>query len=153
MYLRTGFSRDKGRLNLTIGLPVANRPKMRPIARDNISTMQLYGWQTIEKERLNPTFERQVIHGETLTVARVYMHKGCKVPVHQHVNEQISLIEEGALKFNLEGKELVVRAGQVLQIPPNVPHSAEALEETVGIDFFAPVRQDWLDGTDAYLRK
>jgi quercetin dioxygenase-like cupin family protein len=120
---------------------------------DTIFSMQLYGWETIEKERLNPHFERQVIHGETVTMARVFMAKGCLVPTHSHVNEQLSLIEQGALKFLLEGKELVVKAGEILQIPPNVPHSAEALEDTVGIDFFAPVRQDWRDGTDAYLRK
>lgn len=115
--------------------------------------MQHYGWESIEKERMNPLFERQVIHAETVTMARVFMAKGCLVPNHSHVNEQLSLIEQGALKFNLEGKELVVKAGEILQIPPNVPHSAEALEDTVGIDFFAPVRQDWRDGTDAYLRK
>lgn len=115
--------------------------------------MQLYEWEQVEKEKLNPAFERQVIHGDTVTLARVYLYKGCLVPMHSHVNEQLSHIESGALKFNLDGKEVIVRAGELLQIPPNVPHSAEALEDTVGFDFFAPVRQDWRDGTDHYLRK
>ena len=115
--------------------------------------MQTYQWDRIEKEQLNPSFARQVIHGETLTAARVFIKKGYVVPMHNHVNEQLSLIEEGSLKFILEGKEVVVGAGQLLLIPPNVPHSAEALEDTVGIDFFTPVREDWRSGQDNYLRK
>lgn len=107
----------------------------------------------MEKEQLNPLFGRKVIHGETVTMARVYLDKGCLVPTHSHVNEQLSLIEKGALKFVLDGKEVLVKSGEVLQIPPNVPHSAEAMEDTVGIDFFAPVREDWRSGDDAYLRK
>ena len=115
--------------------------------------MQLYNLDQIEKEQLNPLFGRRVIHGETVTMARVYMSKGCLVPTHSHVNEQLSFVEQGALRFHLEGQEVLVKAGEVLRIPPNVPHSAEALEDTEGIDFFAPVREDWRRGDDAYLRK
>lgn len=114
--------------------------------------MQVYEWDLIEKEQLNPSFARQVIHAETVTLARVYLSKGYTVPTHSHINEQLSLIEQGQLKFVLDGKEVVVKSGEVLRIPPNVPHSAEALEDTVGIDFFSPVREDWRDGNDAYLR-
>ncbi|MBV8818473.1 MAG: cupin domain-containing protein [Acidobacteriaceae bacterium] len=115
--------------------------------------MQLYDLAGMEKEQLNPLFGRSVIHGETVTLARVFLSKGCVVPTHSHVNEQLSLIESGSLRFVLDGNEVIVRAGEVLQIPPNIPHSAEALEDTVGIDFFAPVREDWRSGNDAYLRK
>ena len=115
--------------------------------------MQLYQWDQVPKEQLSPTFARQVINGESLTVARVFLRKGCFVPEHSHHNEQISIMEEGALKFIIGGQEKVVRAGEVLRIPPHVPHSAEAVEDSSGIDIFCPVREDWLRGDDAYLRK
>lgn len=115
--------------------------------------MQIYPWEQVEKEQLNPLFARQVIHGETVTMARVFLAKGCLVPRHSHVNEQLSLIEKGSLKFVFDDREVVVKAGEVLQIPPNVPHAALAEEDCEGIDFFAPVREDWRTGDDAYLRR
>ncbi len=115
--------------------------------------MQQYEWTRIEKEQVNPTFARQVIHGETMTVARVYLKKGGLVPEHSHHNEQISMMEQGTLRFVLEGQELILKAGQVLRIPPNVPHSAEALEDSIAVDLFSPIREDWIRGDDAYLRK
>lgn len=115
--------------------------------------MQLYDWNTLEKEELSGTFARQVIHGDTVTVARVFLKKGCKVPEHSHHNEQISMIEQGALRFVVGGQEQLVKAGEILRIPPHVPHSAEAPEDCVGIDIFTPVREDWRRGDDAYLRK
>ena len=116
-------------------------------------TMQVHDWNRIELEQLNPKVARQVIHAETMTVARLKLAKGCLVPVHQHVNEQISMIEEGSLRFVLDGQEVIVKAGEVLQIPPNVPHSAEALEDSIAVDLFSPPREDWKSGDDAYLRK
>jgi len=115
--------------------------------------MLLYEWDRIEKEQLSPVFARQVIHGETMTVARVYLRQGCAVPEHSHHNEQISMIERGAVKFVIAGKEKVLKAGEVLRIPANVPHSAEALEDCVVMDLFSPRREDWIRGDDAYLRK
>ena len=114
--------------------------------------MQLYEWNQVEKEQMNPSFARQVIHGETMTVARVYLKKGCLVPQHSHVNEQISMLEQGSLRFVIGGEETVVKAGEVLRIPPHVPHSAEALEDSVAVDLFSPIREDWIRGDDAYLR-
>jgi quercetin dioxygenase-like cupin family protein len=115
--------------------------------------MQLYEWNRVEKEQLNPSFARQVIHGETMTVARVYLKKGCQVPEHSHHNEQISMLEQGTLRFVIGGVEKVVKAGEVLRIPPHVPHSAEALEDSIAVDLFSPIREDWIRGDDAYLRK
>ena len=115
--------------------------------------MQIYEWDRVEKEQLSPTFARQVIHGDTMTVARVYLRKGCSVPEHSHHNEQISMMERGALKFLIGGVEKVLKAGEVLRIPPHVPHSAEALEDSVATDLFSPPREDWIRGDDAYLRK
>ncbi len=115
--------------------------------------MQLYEWSTVEREQLNPSFGRQVIHGDSMTVARVYLKKGYTVPEHSHANEQISMMEQGSLRFVLAGEPVVVNAGDVLRIPPNVPHSAEALEDCVAVDLFSPVREDWRNGDDAYLRR
>ena len=117
------------------------------------SAMQIYEWTQVEKEQLSPTFSRQVIHSEAMTVARVYLRKGCSVPEHSHHNEQISMIEQGSLKFVIDGQEKVLRAGQVLRIPPYLPHSAEALEDCIAVDLFSPPREDWIRGDDAYLRK
>ena len=105
----------------------------------------------MEIEQLNPLFGRQFVVGENVMLSRVLMKKGCLVPLHSHVNEQISYILKGALKFRIEGREITVHAGEVLTIPPSVPHSAEALEDTVDLDIFNPPRQDWIDKTDTYL--
>ena len=89
-------------------------------------------------------------------LARIDLRQGAVVPSHSHANEQISWITEGALRFTLgragEEREVVVRAGEVLVIPAHLPHAAEALEDTVDYDIFAPPRQDWIDKDDAYLR-
>jgi len=115
--------------------------------------MKHHNWDAIPKEQLSPTFSRQVIHTGDMTIARVYMKNGCSVPEHHHPNEQVSIIYEGSLKFMLGGKEVIVRAGDALEIPPNLPHSAVALEDTVAMDIFTPPRQDWISGDDSYLRK
>jgi len=90
--------------------------------------------------------------GETMMLARVLLKKGCVVPEHSHHNEQITYILEGALKFWIDGKVIVVKGGDVLTIPPHMPHKAEALEDTVDLDVFNPPREDWLNKTDKYLR-
>jgi quercetin dioxygenase-like cupin family protein len=110
-------------------------------------------WDQVELETMNPLLQRQLIVGDQIMLTRVLLKKGCIVPLHSHVNEQLSYILEGALKFFIEGKEIVVRAGQVLTIPPNMPHKAEALEDTVDLDIFHPPRADWINKTDSYLRK
>ena len=115
--------------------------------------MQVQSWEQIEKEQLNPLSRRQVIHCETMTVARMHLKEGCLVPLHSHHNEQISMIEQGSLRFNLDGAERVVGPGDLVRIPPNVPHSVQALKDSVVVDLFSPPRQDWIRGDDAYLRK
>jgi quercetin dioxygenase-like cupin family protein len=115
--------------------------------------MHLYEWNRIDKERMSPTLIRQVIHGENITVARLSLGKGCAVPEHSHHNEQISMIEQGALRFVIGGVEKIVRGGEVVRIPPHTPHSAEAVEDTIVVDLFSPIREDWIRGDDAYLRK
>ena len=110
-------------------------------------------WESVELEELNPLLQRQFVVGGDIMVARVLMKKGCIVPLHSHHNEQFSYILEGALKFWIDGKEIVVNAGEVLTIPRNMPHKAEALEDTVDIDVFNPPRADWVNKTDQYLRE
>jgi Uncharacterized conserved protein, contains double-stranded beta-helix domain len=110
-------------------------------------------WKDIELEQLNPLIGRQFVVGKDVMVARVFLKKGANVPLHHHHNEQITYILEGALEFLIEGERIVVHAGEVLCIPPNVPHEANALEDTVDLDIFNPPRQDWIDRDDAYLRR
>ena len=104
-------------------------------------------------ETLNPLFDRQFVVGDQVMVARIIMRKGCVVPEHSHHNEQISQVLSGSMRFSIEGKEIVLHAGDVLLIPPHVPHAALALEDSIGIDTFTPPREDWINGTDHYLRK
>lgn len=115
--------------------------------------MRHWVWDEVEREIINPLLERQLIVCQDVMLARLLLRKGCVVPLHSHVNEQLSMIFSGALKFWIDGKELVIRGGEVLTIPPNMPHQAEALEDTTGIDVFHPPRADWLNKTDSYLRK
>ena len=113
-------------------------------------------WSDIPVEPLNPLIGRQFVVGTGTMLARVLLAKGAHVPLHSHVNEQITYILEGTLRFLMheggEPREVTVHAGEVLCIPPSVPHEAFALEDTVDLDIFNPPRQDWIDGTDAYLR-
>lgn len=109
----------------------------------------------LPKEELNPRISRSLITGERTMLAHVYLKKGAVVPMHSHDNEQITYVIEGALQFRIgdDGPQaLVVRSGEVLHLPSNVPHEAVALEDTLDVDVFTPPRQDWLDGTDSYLR-
>ena len=108
------------------------------------------------RERVSDLLERRLITGDRMMLAHVYLKKGCIVPKHSHENEQLTYILQGALRFWIgedEKQELIVRAGEVLHIPSMVWHKAEAIEDTLDVDIFDPPRQDWLDKTDAYLRK
>lgn len=112
-------------------------------------------WDDLPKEKLTDYLDRRIISGEKAMVTHVYMKKGCVVPMHHHENEQLTYVLEGTLRFWIGTEDagpIDVRAGDVLVLPANVPHKAEALEDTLDVDFFAPPRQDWLDGTDSYLR-
>jgi quercetin dioxygenase-like cupin family protein len=114
--------------------------------------MNLYNWDEMPREEITELLTRRYISGEQLTLARFTLRKGCLVATHSHANEQLSTILTGALKFVINGREIIVRAGETLHIPPNTPHSAEAVEDTDAIDAFAPVRSDWIEGRDDYLR-
>lgn len=115
--------------------------------------MELIAWKNVRREDMNPKIWRKVITGEKVMLAEIHLAKGAVVPLHHHEGEQISYVVEGALKFELEGKEVIVRSGEVLVIPSNVPHKAVALEDSFDFDVFSPIRMDWLTGNDDYLRK
>ncbi len=115
-----------------------------------------YRWDDLPREELNPLIGRRLVSGERLMIAQVYLTKGAIVPQHSHDNEQLAYILEGKLRFWLgedESEVVDVAAGEMLHLPSNLPHKAEALEDTLDLDVFAPPRADWLDGSDAYLRR
>ncbi len=114
-----------------------------------------YRWDDLPREELNPQIGRRFITGDSMMIAHVYLQKGAVVPKHAHHNEQLTYILEGVLRLRLgedESQVVDVAAGEVLHIPAHLPHSAVALEDTLDVDVFSPPRQDWLDGSDAYLR-
>ena len=115
--------------------------------------LQYIPWHTIPLEELKPLLQRQFVVGQEIMLARVLLKKGCIVPLHSHHNEQLTYILDGALKFWIDGQEIVVHAGEVLCIPAHMPHMAEAMEDTVDLDVFTPPRADWINKTDEYLRK
>lgn len=114
-----------------------------------------FAWEKMPRETLNEDIDRRLITGSNMMIAHIYLKKGAVVPKHSHHNEQITYILSGALKFLMgedQTEEITVGEGEVLVIPPHLPHSAVALEDTVDVDVFNPPREDWLDGTDSYLR-
>ena len=118
-----------------------------------MSALQKLSWNTVELEQLNDKISRQMISGDNATVSQLVLKKGATVPRHSHVNEQYSWIISGLLKFIFDDREILVWEGGFLVIPPNTPHAALALEDTVDVDIFAPRREDWIRKEDAYLRK
>lgn len=121
-----------------------------------MSETTFYRWDDVERERVTPMLDRKLITGESLMLSHVFLKKGCIVPKHQHHNEQFTYIIDGALRFWIgddQTEEVIVRAGEVLHIPSNVWHKAEALEDTLDMDVFSPPREDWLNHTDTYFHR
>lgn len=121
-------------------------------ARDQVRHLR---WESMERERLNDRLSRRIITADRAMLTHVYLDKGAVVPMHSHENEQITYVISGVLRFWIEDEDsepIDVKAGEVLVLPSWVPHKAIALEDTLDVDIFTPPRQDWLDGTDAYLR-
>ena len=111
-------------------------------------------WEKLQTDKLSDVITRQMVSGEDGTLARVLLSRGALVPMHSHRSEQYTMILSGALKFNFDnGETTTVHAGEILVIPAHVRHEALALEDTIDIDFFAPRREEWIRGDDAYLRQ
>lgn len=105
--------------------------------------MELYDWQSISKEQLSPLIARQLIHTPHMTILRGTFGRGAVLPLHHHIHEQVTMVLEGSLRVELEDREVVLRAGEILRVPSDVPHLVEALEDSVSIDLFTPARDDW----------
>jgi quercetin dioxygenase-like cupin family protein len=120
------------------------------------TSVRLFRWDDMPKEKVTDVIDRRVVTGARSMVAQIHLAKGSVVPRHSHDNEQFTYVLDGALHFWIgedEAEEVVVRAGEILHIPSNVPHKAKALEDTLDLDVFTPIRQDWLDGTDTYFHR
>lgn len=118
------------------------------------SSFVLHAWDQVAKEPLTAAIDRQYITCDRITLATIDLKQGAVVPRHAHENEQISSVVRGALRFQFDdGTAVVVRPGQVMQIPGFVPHEVEALENSTALDIFSPIRQDWIDKTDDYFRR
>ena len=129
---------------------------MQTLTPTPVASVSFFRWSDLPLEQVSPMLDRRLITGDRMMLAHVYLKKGCIVPRHQHENEQLTYILEGALRFFIgedESETIEVRAGEVLHIPSNVWHKAEALEDTLDVDIFSPPRQDWLEKSDAYLRR
>ena len=120
------------------------------------SGVRFFRWESMPKEAVTDQISRRLVTGDRMMLAHVYLDRGAIVPKHSHHNEQLTYILEGALRFWIGddgAEEVVVRAGEVLHIPSNVPHKAEALEDTLDVDVFSPPREDWLNHTDSYFHQ
>jgi quercetin dioxygenase-like cupin family protein len=146
--------KSKASAGVKAGRAKSHSRAQRAVARHAASKpeLQYVPWHTVPLEDLKPLLKRQFVVGQEIMLARVLLKKGCIVPEHSHHNEQLTYILDGALKFWIDGREIVVHAGEVLCIPAHMPHKAEALEDTVDLDVFNPPRADWINKTDQYLR-
>lgn len=122
----------------------------------NNGRVTFYRWNDMPLEPVNDLLHRRFVTGDQSMLAQIHLKKDCLVPAHAQENEQITYVLQGALHFWIgddQKQELTVAAGEVLHIRSNVRHKALALEDTLVADVFTPPRQDWIDKTDAYLRR
>ena len=117
-----------------------------------MATLRKVNWDEVESEKLSELISRKLIYGDKVMAAEVRLKKGTVVPEHHHESEQLSWIVDGELLFEIDGKEITVKKGDVLIITSNKPHKATAMEDTIDVDLFSPIRQDWITGDDQYLR-
>ena len=109
---------------------------------------RLHRWDEIALEKITEMFSQKVVSGEREMLAQIYLKRGALVPMHTHESEQMTYVLQGALRFLVDGEEIVVREGEVLHIPADTPHQAEALDDTFELDVFSPIRKEWLDIAD-----
>ena len=120
-----------------------------------MTELQTIDWDSVPLESVNDSMQRRIVTGELMTVARIYFKDGFVVPRHSHHNEQITQVIKGTLRFRFGEngeREVDVNAGGVVVIPAHLPHEAVAIGDVEEMDMWAPRRDDWLDGTDDYLR-
>jgi quercetin dioxygenase-like cupin family protein len=115
--------------------------------------VRLHRWDEIALDKVTEMLSRKVVRGDREMIVQVYLKRGCLVPTHVHESEQMTYVLQGALKFLVDGEEIIVREGEVLHIPSGARHQAEALEDTFELDLFSPVRVDWTDPADGADRR
>lgn len=113
----------------------------------------LHRWDELALEKVTEMISRKLVTGEREMLAQIYLKKGALVPMHAHESEQMTYVMQGALRFLVSGEQVTLREGEVLHIPSWVEHQAEALDDTLVLEVFSPIRQDWLDKTDDYFRQ
>ena len=116
-------------------------------------TVRLHRWDEIALEKVTEVISRKIVTGEREMLSQIYLKRGALVPMHKHESEQLTYVMQGALRFLVGGEEAIVREGEVLVIPSRIEHQVEALDDTLTLDIFSPIRQDWLNGTDDYFRR
>jgi quercetin dioxygenase-like cupin family protein len=104
----------------------------------------LHRWDEIALEKITEMISRKIVSGDREMLAQTYLKRGALVPLHSHNSEQMTYVLQGALRFHVDGEEVIVREGEVIHIPSGVPHQAEALEDTFELDVFSPIREDWI---------
>ena len=112
------------------------------------SRISLHRWDEIALEKVTEMISRKIVSGEREMLAQIYLKRGALIPIHTHDSEQMTYILQGALRFLVDGEEVIVREGEVLHIPSRMPHQAEALEDTLELDVFSPIRMEWMDSAD-----
>jgi quercetin dioxygenase-like cupin family protein len=113
--------------------------------------VRLHRWDEIALEKVTEVISRKIVTGEREMLSQIYLKRGALVPMHKHESEQLTYVMQGALRFLVGGEEAIVREGEVLVIPSWIEHQVEALDDTLTLDIFSPIRQDWLNGTDDYF--
>jgi quercetin dioxygenase-like cupin family protein len=115
--------------------------------------VRIHRWDEIALEKVTEVISRKIVTGEREMLSQIYLKRGALVPMHKHESEQFTYVMQGALRFLVDGEEAIVREGEVLVIPSWVEHQAEALDDTLTLDIFSPIRHDWLNGTDDYFHR
>ena len=122
------------------------------INQRGIGKMKHINWDKIPAEKLNDKFVRKLAWDGEIMIGQTLVEKGYVVPLHSHDNQQMTFVTSGVWRFKLEDRTVVVGPNEIIFIPANVPHTAEALETLVAYDVFTPPREDWINGDDTYLR-
>ena len=87
---------------------------------------------------------RTLVHGEKTLMGQFKIAKGSAIPAHSHPHEQTGFLVSGKLQFNVDGEVMDAEPGDAWCLPGNVEHSAEALEDSIIVEVFSPVREDYL---------
>lgn len=111
-----------------------------------------FSMDTLKWEKMADKVYRKYAYGSSMTVAYLKLLKGAFIPMHNHPYEQATHILEGKVEVEMQGKKYVVSKGDVLIIPANIPHSFTALEETLDMDIFSPIRMDWINNKATYFK-